>query len=77
MLIWDGLAVIGACVSVGFFGWCISVASQTLRQFEEVESRDLPEVYDVPNWQQMNPVAKNANRELKKMYKGKMKGELV
>jgi len=77
MLIWDGLAVIGACVSVGFFGWCISVASQTLRQFEEVESRDLPEVYDLPNWQQMNPVAKNANRELKKMYKGKMKGELV
>jgi hypothetical protein len=77
MLIWDGLAVIGAVVSVGFFGWCISVAFQTLKQFEEVEPRDLPEVYDVPNWQQMNPVAKNANRELKKMYKGKMKGELV
>ena len=77
MLIWDGLAVIGAVVSVGFFGWCISVASQTLRQFEEVERKESPEVYDVPNWQQMNPVAKNANRELKKMYKGKMKGELV
>jgi hypothetical protein len=77
MLIWDGLAVVGAFVSVGFCGWCISVALQTLKQFEEVEPRDLPEVYDVPNWQQMNPVAKNANRELKKMYKGKMKGELV
>jgi len=77
MLIWDGLAVIGAVVSVGFFGWCISVASQTLRQFEEVEHRELPEVYDIPNWEKLNPVAKNANRELKKMYKGKMKGELV
>ena len=77
MLIWDALAVIGAVVSVVFCGWCISVASQTLRQFEEVEARDLPEVYDVPKWNQMNPVAKNANRELKKMYKGKMKGELV
>jgi len=77
MLIWDGLAVIGACVSVGFFGWCISVASQTLRKFEEVEPRELPEVYDIPNWEKLNPVAKNANRELKKMYKGKMKGELV
>ena len=77
MLIWDALAVVGACVSVVFFGWCISVASQTLRQFEEVEPRDLPEVYDIPKWNQMNPVAKNANRELKKMYKGKMKDQLV
>jgi hypothetical protein len=77
MLIWDGLAVIGAVVSVGFFGWCISVAFQTLRQFEEVEQRELPEVYDIPIWEKLNPVEKNANRELKKMYKGKMKGELV
>jgi hypothetical protein len=77
MLIWDGLAVIGAVVSVGFFGWCISIASQTLRQFEEVESKPLPEVYDIPNWEKLNPIAKQANRELKKMYKGKMKGELV
>ena len=77
MLIWDGLAVVGACVSVVFFGWCITVAHQTLRQFEEVERKDLPEVYDVPKWNQMNPIAKNANKELKKMYKGKMRGDLV
>jgi hypothetical protein len=37
----------------------------------------MPEVYDVPNWEKLNPVAKHANKELKKMYKGKMKGELV
>ena len=77
MLIYDGLAVIGAVVSVGFCGWCVLIAYQNLRQFEEVEHKESPEVYDVPNWNQMNPVAKNANRELKKMYKGKMKGELV
>lgn len=77
MLIWDGLAVLGAAVSVVFFVWCIRVALHTLQQFEEVEPRELPEVYDLPNWNQMNPVAKNANKELKKMYKGKMKGELI
>jgi hypothetical protein len=37
----------------------------------------LPEVYDIPNWDKLNPVGKMANKELKKMYKGKMKGELV
>jgi hypothetical protein len=77
MLIYDGLAVIGACVSIAFCGWCVLVALQTLRQFEEVKPRELPEVYDLPKWNQMNPIAKNANKELKKMYKGKMKGELV
>ena len=77
MLIWDGLAVVGACVSVVFFGWCIMVAEQTLRSYEEVERKESPEVYDVPKWNQMNPIAKNANRELKKMYKGKMRDHLA
>ena len=77
MLIWDALAVLGACVSVVFFGWCIMIGHQTIQQFEEVEHKESPEVHDIPNWNQMNPVAKNANKELKKMYKGKMKGELV
>ena len=77
MLIYDGLAVIGAVVSVVFCGWCVLVAYQNLRQFEEVEHKESPEVYDIPNWEKLNPVAKHANKELKKMYKGKMKGELV
>jgi hypothetical protein len=77
MMLWDGLAVVGACVSIAFCVWCVLVAYQNVQQFEEVESKPLPEVYDIPNWEKLNPVAKNANRELKKMYKGKMKGELV
>ena len=43
---------------------------------KEVEQRPLPDVYDLPNWEKLNPVAKQANRELNKMYKGKMRGEL-
>ena len=77
MLIYDGLAVIGATVSIAFCGFCVLMGYKNLQQFEEVERKDSPEVYDIPNWNQMNPVAKNANKELKKMYKGKMKGELV
>jgi hypothetical protein len=75
--IWNALAVMGLTISVLFCTWCILVAHQTLQQFEEVERKPLPEVYDIPNWEKLNPVAKNANKELKKMYKGKMKGELV
>jgi len=77
MNLWDGLAVIGACVSIAFCGWCVMIGHQTLQQFEEVEHKPLPEVYDIPNWDKLNPVGKMANKELKKMYKGKMKGELV
>jgi len=77
MNLWDGLAVIGACVSIAFCGWCVMIGHQTIQQFEEVEHKPLPEVYDIPNWDKLNPVGKMANKELKKMYKGKMKGELV
>lgn len=44
---------------------------------KEVEQRELPEIYDLPKWEKLNPVAKRANRELNKMYKGKLKGGLV
>ena len=77
MNLWDGLAVIGACVSIAFCGWCVMIGHQTIQQFEEVEHKPMPEVYDIPNWDKLNPVGKMANKELKKMYKGKMKGELV
>jgi hypothetical protein len=77
MNLWDGLAVIGACVSIAFCGWCIMIGHQTIQQFEEVEHKPLPEVYDIPNWDKLNPVGKMANKELKKMYKGKMKAALV
>lgn len=77
MNLWDGLAVVGACVSIAFCSWGVLVAYKTLTQFEEVEHKPLPEVYDIPNWQPMNPLAKQCNRTLKKMYKGKMRDELV
>ena len=77
MNLWDGLAVIGACVSIAFCGWCVMIAHKNLQQFEEVERKPLPEVNDIPNWEKLNPIGKMANKELKKMYKGKMKGELV
>lgn len=60
MNLWDGLAVIGACVSIAFCGWCVMIAHQTLQQFEEVEHKPLPEVNDIPNWEKLNPVGKMA-----------------
>ena len=77
MNLWDGLAVVGAMVSIAFCGWCVLVAYQNLQQFEEVNHKPLPEVYDIPNWDKLNPVGKMANKELKKLYKGKMRGDLV
>jgi hypothetical protein len=77
MNIWDGLAVIGACVSIAFCGWCVMIAHENLQQFEEVEHKPMPEVNDIPKWDKLNSVQQVANKELKKMYKGKMKGELV
>lgn len=75
--IWDALAMMGLTISILFCGWCVVMAHQTLTQFEEVEHKPLPEVYDIPNWDKLNPVGKMANKELKKMYKGKMRDELV
>jgi hypothetical protein len=77
MNLWDGLAVLGACVSLAFCGWCVMIAHKNLRQFEEVEHKPMPEVNDIPKWDKLNSVQMVANKELKKMYKGKMKGELV
>ena len=68
MNLWDGLAVLGACVSIAFCGWCIMIGHQTIQQFEEVEHKPLPEVYDIPNWDKLNPVGKMANKELKKIF---------
>jgi len=77
MNLWDGLAVIGACVSLAFCGWCVMIAHKNVQQFEEVERKPLPEVNDIPKWDKLNSVQMVANKELKKMYKGKMKGDLV
>jgi hypothetical protein len=77
MNLWDGLAVIGACVSIAFCGWCVMIAHQNLQELEEVEHKPMPEVNDIPKWDKLNSVQMVANKELKKMYKGKMKGELV
>ena len=77
MNLWDGLAVLGACVSLAFCGWCVMIAHKNLTQFEEVEHKPLPEVNDIPKWDKLNSVQMVANKELKKMYKGKMRGDLV
>jgi len=77
MLIWDALAVIGVASILIFCGWCVIVAHQTLQEYQEVARKPLPEINDIPNWDKLNPVGKMANKELKKMYKGKMKTELV
>jgi hypothetical protein len=77
MNLWDGLAVLGACVSLAFCGWCVMIAHKNLTQFEEVEHKPMPEVNDIPKWDKLNSVQMVANKELKKMYKGKMKDQLV
>ena len=77
MNLWDGLAVLGACVSIAFCGWCVMIGHQTIQQFEEVEHKPMPEVNDIPKWDKLNSVQQVANKELKKMYKGKMKDQLV
>jgi hypothetical protein len=76
MNLWDGLAVVGACVSLAFCGWCVMIAHKNLTQFEEVEHKPMPEVNDIPKWDKLNSVQMVANKELKKMYRGKMRGEL-
>jgi len=43
----------------------------------EATRQDFIDVNDMPDWKPLNPVAKRSNQALKKMYKGKMKGELV
>lgn len=37
----------------------------------EAPRQQFIDVNDLPDWQPLNPIAKNSNRELKKMYKGK------
>jgi len=43
----------------------------------ETTRQEFIDVNDIPDWQPMNPVAKRSNQALKKMYKGKMRGDLV
>ena len=43
----------------------------------ETTRQEFIDINDIPDWQPLNPVAKRSNQALKKMYKGKMKGELV
>jgi hypothetical protein len=43
----------------------------------EAKRQEFIDVNDIPDWQPLNPVAKRSNQALKKMYKGKMRGDLV
>lgn len=47
------------------------------REPNEATPQEFIDVNDIPDWQPLNPVAKRSNQALKKMYKGKMKGDLV
>ena len=43
----------------------------------EATRQEFIDVNDMPDWQPLNPIAKRSNQALKKMYKGKMRGDLV
>ena len=43
----------------------------------EATRQEFIDVNDMPDWKPLNPVAKRSNAELKKMYKGNMRGNLV
>ena len=47
------------------------------REPNEATRQEFIDVNDIPDWQPLNPVAKRSNQTLKKMYKGKMRGDLV
>ena len=47
------------------------------REPSEATRQEFIDVNDMPDWQPLNPVAKRSNQALKKMYKGKMRGDLV
>jgi hypothetical protein len=70
-------AALGLVVSVIFTRIIILDIIRINKKRPEVEHIENFEVYDIPTWQPMNPVAKQCNRTLKKMYKGKMRDELV
>jgi len=56
---------------VGCVSFIFMVYSAIVKEPTEATKQEFIDVYDLPNWQPLNPVAKNSNRELKKMYKGK------
>lgn len=47
------------------------------REPSEATRQEFIDVNDMPDWQPLNPVAKRSNQALKKMYKGKMRGDLI
>lgn len=70
-------AALGLVVSVMFTRIIVLDIIRIHKKKPEAERFENFEVYDIPTWQPMNPVAKQCNRTLKKMYKGKMRDELV
>jgi hypothetical protein len=70
-------AALGLVVSVMFTRIIILDIIRINKKRPEVDHVRNFEVYDIPNWQPMTPLAKQCNRTLNKMYKGKMRDELV
>lgn len=70
-------AALGLVISVMFTRIIILDIIRINKRKPEAERFENWDVYDIPNWQPLNPVAKQSNRTLKKMYKGKLKDELV
>ena len=56
---------------VGCVSFLFMIYAAIKNEPSEAPKQEFIDVYDLPNWQPLNPIAKNSNRELKKMYKGK------
>jgi hypothetical protein len=69
-------AALGLVVSVIFTRIIILDIIRINKKRPEVDHVQTFDVYDIPTWQPMNPIAKQSNRTLNKMYKGKMRDEL-
>ena len=58
-------------VYIGCVSFLFMLYFMLKKEPSEATRQEFIDVYDLPNWQPLNPIAKNSNRELKKMYKGR------
>ena len=58
-------------VYIGCVSFLFMLYFMLKKEPSEATRQEFIDVYDLPNWQPLNPIAKNSNRELKKMYTGR------